>query len=280
MEKERIIQYYDHCEQDYRLFWDLDHSHAMHAGYWDAQTSTLRQALRRENEILAEKVGIKFSDHVLDAGCGVGGSAIFLAQQYSCQVKGITLSAKQVETARRKAAAAKVNPLPVFEVMDYARTRFEDHTFDVVWGVESVCHAPDKKLFLEEAARVMKPGGRLIVADGFAMRKAYTGRDAIQMSRWLRGWGVDSLETVDSFYSHLIQAGFTNISYENITTHVIPSSRRLYWYSWPAVSLSKCLELVGLRTSHQTENLVGARYQYITLKRNLWQYGIFKAERP
>ena len=92
-----IIQYYNTCESDYRMFWDLDRSMAMHAGFWDETTRTLTDALKRENEILAEYAQIKSHEKVLDAGCGVGGSSIFLAQHYGCKVTGITLSAHQVE---------------------------------------------------------------------------------------------------------------------------------------------------------------------------------------
>jgi tocopherol O-methyltransferase len=279
MNNEEIIAYYDSCEFDYRLLWDLDYSHAMHVGYWDEHTRTLRDALRRENEILAERASIQESDRILDAGCGVGGSSFYLAQKYGCEVVGITLSAKQAATARLQAEKARIYPQPTFEVMDYTATHFPDQSFDVVWAIESLCHAKDKHQFVKEAMRLLKKNGRLIIADGFAMQSAYVGDEASEMQRWLKAWGVDSLETIDSFYSFLLEEGFTNISYENITTHVMPSSKRLYWYSWPAIGLSKCLELLGLRSSRQTENIYGARFQYITLKKSLWQYGIFKAEK-
>ena len=71
--KQKIIAYYDECEPDYKVIWDLDKSLAMHYGYWDGKVKNLRDALRRENEILAQKAHIKESDLVLDAGCGVGG---------------------------------------------------------------------------------------------------------------------------------------------------------------------------------------------------------------
>jgi tocopherol O-methyltransferase len=103
MRSDQIIYYYDSCETDYRLFWDLAYSQAMHAGYWDENTKTLRDALHRENEILAERAQIKPGEQVLDAGCGIGGSSLYLAQTHQCQVTGITLSAKQVETATKLA---------------------------------------------------------------------------------------------------------------------------------------------------------------------------------
>ncbi|WP_068467662.1 SAM-dependent methyltransferase [Candidatus Protochlamydia phocaeensis] len=280
MKKEQIVHYYDTCEADYRLLWDLDYSHAMHAGYWDEKTKNLRQALRRENEILAQRASIKKTDRVLDAGCGVGGSAIFLAQTYGCDVVGITLSEKQVLSARRNAEKAKVKPLPTFAVMDYTRTTFPNESFDVVWAIESVCHVEDKALFIREAFRLLKKGGRLILADGFAAQPDYEGADRARMERWLNGWGVKELDMASEFEDKLVEAGFSNIAFRDVTPHVMPSSKRLYIYSWPAIILSKLGELMGKRTVSQTENLYGARCQYQTLKKGLWRYGIFFAVKP
>jgi cyclopropane fatty-acyl-phospholipid synthase-like methyltransferase len=279
MQKDHIVQYYDTCETDYRLWWDLDHSYAMHAGYWDSHTRSLREALKRENEILAEMASIKRGESILDAGCGVGGSAIFLAKRYECQVTGITLSHKQAQTAAFKAAREGVQDRTMFKVMDYTCTNFSPDTFDVVWGIESVCHASDKRLFIKEAARILKPGGRLIVADGFAKKQPCTLQDKVKMECWLRGWGVQTLDQPQTFEASLKVEGFDNICFTDITKHVIPSSRRLYWVSWPAIPLSKLGEWLGMRVRLQTANLLSARSQYQTLKKGLWCYGIFYAKK-
>jgi len=279
MRSDQIIHYYETCDADYRLFWDLAHSHAMHAGYWDEHTKTLRQALQRENEVLAQRAHIQPNDRVLDAGCGVGGSAIYLAKHYHCEVVGITLSAKQVETARQTAQQESVQDLATFEVMDYTSTTFHDHSFDVVWGVESICHAADKRLFIREAARLLKPKGRLIIADGFAKQAIYSPPDQLKMDTWLKGWGVSTLAQASLFERSLQEEGFVLIEFQDVTQHVMPSSRRLYWLSWPAIPLSKLGELVGWRKPAQTANLYGARCQYQTLKKELWHYGILYAEK-
>ncbi len=279
MEKEQIVHYYETCESDYRLFWDLKHSLAMHAGYWDEHTHSLRDALRRENEILAEIAGIKKGEYVLDAGCGVGGSAIFLAKTLECHVVGITLSAKQVSTAAQNAAQAGVQERTTFYAMDFTHTEFSSGTFDVVWGLESICHTGDKKLFIKEAARLLKPDGRLIVADGFAQQIVYSKKDQHKMGYWLKGWGVEQLESAEVFAACLKNEGFEDIHFRDITVHVIPSSRRLYGISWFAIPLSKIGEWLSLRSPSQTANLYSARYQYQTMKKGLWHYGIFYARK-
>ena len=275
-----IIQYYDECETHYRWLWNLDTSLAMHAGFWDATTKTLAEALERENQVLAEIAKIKASDHVLDAGCGVGGSSLYLAKKIGCHVTGITLSAKQVETATD--IAQKRMPegnRPHFLVRDYCQTGFPAESFDVIWGIESVCHAPSKKDFLTEANRLLRKGGRIVIADAFLTKKWYVKKEQEIMDNWLRGWGVDALEREVDFAEHLQDLGFGKIHFSDMTQQVIPSSKRLYLYAIPTMGISKFCEWFGMSSPRLTSNLVSAYYQYKAIKNRLWNYGVFYAEK-
>lgn len=274
-----IIEYYNSCECDYRTFWDLDRSMAMHAGFWDHTTNTLSEALARENAFLAELAQIKSHDKVLDAGCGVGGSSIYLAKHHGCHVTGITLSNHQVEKARISAREHGVDSLATFEMMDFCQTTFPDASFDVIWGIESICHAEDKLAFVREAYRLLKKGGRLIMADGFGTKETYAKAQAEAMGYWLNGWGVESLDTPAQFLEYFKSCGFSNVNYHNVDGLVMPSSKRLYWISFPSIVLSKLGEWVGKRSAIQTKNLWAAYYQHTTLKNGLWEYGIFCAHK-
>lgn len=267
-----IVEYYEICETDYKRFWDLDHSKAMHSGYWDKTTQSLRDALRRENEILAELVGIKPGMAVLDAGCGVGGSAQFLAER-GCSVDGITICPYQVKRAREYNDALKNDNAPRFHVMDYIATTFDDASFDVVWAIESVCHATDKEAFVKEAWRVLKPGGRLVVADGFLVRQSRG------MEKWLKGWACPGLATTDEFLSFLKKAGFEPEEKLDITKQVMPSSKRLYRIAIGTLWLSRLAEWIGLRTPEQTDNLRAAYWHHKTLKEGDWSYHIILSRR-
>lgn len=271
---QEIIDYYEACQGDYRRYWNLDESLAMHAGFWDETVSTLSAALQRENEVLSQMVQIKEADHVLDAGCGVGGSCLYLAKTYGCKVTGITIVQRQRDEAAAHAEKLGIYPRPRFYVMDYLHTTFEAESFDVVWGLESVSHALDKHAFVQEAWRLLRPGGRLIVADGFK-NEGYEK----QLSSWLGGWGLQELESIDSFHGYLRNSSFTNISYTDATTLVLPSSKKLSRLARPALLLSRVGELFGKRTALQSANIRSAIYQYKTLQKGFWSYAIFLAEK-
>jgi cyclopropane fatty-acyl-phospholipid synthase-like methyltransferase len=277
--KQKIINYYDTCERHYRQWWGLDRSLAIHAGFWDETTKTLHDALIRENEKLASIAKIQPSDHVLDAGCGIGGSSIYLAETIGCLVTGITLSEKQVQTAVHKAADRHLVKTPSFLVRDYTNTGFPEASFDVVWAIESVCHAEDKRLFVREAHRILRPGGRLILADGFNVRNSYTPAEKRLLDKAMHGWAVDSMESIPNFDGFLRDQNFQNITMQDATPYVLPSSRRLFAYSFPAIALSKLGEWLGWSSKLETQDYIGYHYQFWAIKKQLAKYIIFYAEK-
>ena len=104
-------------------------------------------------------------EKVLDVGCGIGGTSRYLARMYgeSTSVTGITLSQNQVDRATSLAKDRGLNNAK-FQVMDALAMDFPDNSFDVVWACESGEHMPDKKKYVEEMMRVLKPGGRIVIA--------------------------------------------------------------------------------------------------------------------
>src|SRR6266568_4985056 len=86
----RIRDYYDETWLDYRMLWLNPQNIAIHFGYWDERTRGHGESLLNMNRVLASQIGIRTGQRILDAGCGVGGSSIWLAQTYGVEVVGIT----------------------------------------------------------------------------------------------------------------------------------------------------------------------------------------------
>lgn len=101
---------------------------------------------------------------VLDVGCGIGGTSRYLAKRFpDAQVTGITISPEQQRRATALAAERGI-PNAKFELVDALNMKFPDDSFDMVWACESGEHMPDKEKYVQEMARVLKPGGRMVVA--------------------------------------------------------------------------------------------------------------------
>jgi tocopherol O-methyltransferase len=130
---------------------------------------------------------LKDSSRVLDVGCGIGGTSRYLASTHGCTVTGITISPKQVEIANRLTASATEEITPPisddedFQALKEGKVRVleldaekmaehfaaQEGTFDAVWISEALSHFPNKSLFFENARRVLKDGGKLVLADWF-----------------------------------------------------------------------------------------------------------------
>ena len=226
--REDIVNYYDTCYWDYRFAWANGKNLALHYGYWDSETRSHSDSLLKMNKVLAEHVGILESDYILDAGCGLGGSAIWLAENYGAKVLGITLSDQQVEYATQFAKKRGVSNRVKFQSADFCQTPFDDARFDVVWGLESSCYAVDKESFIKEAYRLLKSGGRLVLADGLAKRRQFTEKEWKIIVTCLNGWSVPNLATPDEMKSYFKNSGFCNIIYQDISDYTLPSAKRMH----------------------------------------------------
>lgn len=278
--RQKIIHYYNRCQIDYEWAWHLKKRMAMHYGYWDESTERLRYALTNMNREVAAFVQVKEGDYVLDAGCGVGGSSIYLAQNLCCQTMGITLGEKQVQVCRDNASRHNVADLCSFEVQSYLSTNFADNTFDVVWAIESLCYAPEKTVFLHEALRILKPGGRLVVADFFRNGVPEGGRGDLLMQKMERSWAIRKFAEKEDFWSDLNETGFEECRRKDVSMNVKNSVRKLYRRFFLGLPTTLVLQAVGYRNLTQFSNVMSAYYQYHAFRRGLWKYIFFSGRKP
>ncbi len=116
---------------------------------------------------------------ILDVGCGIGGSTRHIAREYGMVGEGITLSPVQAERANALTARQGLSDALVFSVADALQMPYADDSFDLVWSLESGEHMPDREKFVSELARVLKPGGDLIVV-AWCHRDLRPDEDALQ----------------------------------------------------------------------------------------------------
>jgi SAM-dependent methyltransferase len=279
-----IVAYYDETWLDYRLLWLNGRNLSVHFGYADATTRGHADALLNMNRVLADRAAIRPGERVLDAGCGVGGSSLWLTQQRAAEVVGISPVASQVARARHFAAQRGLlasQPGRVrFEQADYTAAPFPDASFDVVWSLESLCHAPRKDAFYREAARLLRPGGRLVVAEYVRAARPLGPHGERLLHAWLDGWAIPDLDTRDEHLAHLAAAGFAGIRFDDVTARTRPSLRRLYRLTFWTYPLAVMGRVVRIRSAIQHGNVIGSLRQYQALERELWFYGMISATKP
>ncbi|HWI22899.1 MAG TPA: methyltransferase domain-containing protein, partial [Baekduia sp.] len=119
------------------------------------------------NRRLAALAQIGADDLVLDAGCGAGGAARFLATTFGCEVRGIDMTPALLETGELLNEATGLGDKVSLQLGDVTAVPFEDETFDVAWLQHVTQSVPDTADMYAEMRRVLKPGGRLVVHDFF-----------------------------------------------------------------------------------------------------------------
>ncbi|GAB5534513.1 MAG: 27-O-demethylrifamycin SV methyltransferase [Rubricoccaceae bacterium] len=149
-----VAQHYDRLDAFYRDLW----GHTVHHGLWTTGRETPSEAADALTRRVVDAVSPARAAAICDVGCGYGAISHALAT-VGAQVTGLTLSEAQAEVAR----ASSTDGNPTFLVRDWLQNDLASASFDAVVAVESTTHMPERQRVFDELARVLKPGGRLVL---------------------------------------------------------------------------------------------------------------------
>ena len=230
-----LEQYYSEAGPDYGA-WSRDFN--MHFGYYRAGMNPLDRETMLEQmnaEVLTrlQLEGIA-QPQLLDLGCGLGATLRSFARRLpNARLFGVTRVPWQVEQARAlNQAAGRGRRICLIE-SDYEDTSLlPQSSYDGVYALESSCHAhgADKGALLQQAYRLLRPGGRLVVADGFLARRGFVSRLQERIYRKLcECWVIEELAQLHRFTERLEQLGFREITVEHLQMRVAPSVLHIPW---------------------------------------------------
>jgi tocopherol O-methyltransferase len=242
----RVREHYDRLSRLYRLFWG-EH---LHHGYFEGNESPKRAQVQLM-ERLAERAAIPAGSRVLDIGCGLGGSAFWLANRFGCHVTGMTISPVQVHLATKRAAALGLSDRLRFEMKDANAWQPEAEAFDVVWIMESSEHFPDKRGFFDRCARTLKPGGILAVAAWLRRNGPMREDERPVIAAIAEAMMSASIDTLSDYQQWMCDAGLTVTTAEDISRHVAPT-----WSHCARIGANPLVRLFLPMTSAPTQSFV------------------------
>jgi len=208
--KELLINIEAHYQNSADLFksWGIntsDGTFALHTGFYsDPINIQENDGVSKMTTKVIELADIGRNQRVLDAGCGMGNLTFEIGNRYAkhnVRVHGIDISSTnlhEANSAHQLNKSANVS----FSKQDYLNTAFPDNTFDRVVFFESLAHAEDKPETLREMSRILKPQGKIIIADMF-IKSDLDAKQTSTLEGFKKLSGIPSIENLTAILSYL-----------------------------------------------------------------------------
>jgi tocopherol O-methyltransferase len=217
----------------YRKSWSVivkllcvDKTYCIHHGYYEKGIRTHVQSVLNMNDYIGRLLKLETKGNqtkqVLDAGCGIGGTVIYLAKKYpNVKFQGITIVPDHIKIAKNLAKQKQIARNTDFILADFIKTGFPANQFDAIYLIESASYAQKKQMLIQEMHRILKPGGTLVIVDCF--------RTAVLFNQLLnrfyiwfcKAWGLPNLISIEECEDILKTRGFQNITTKDLTKNVM-----------------------------------------------------------
>ena len=167
---------------------------------------------------LIEKFGLKPGGRVLDVGCGIGGSAFLMKQQFNLEVDAIDLSANMLELAERRLTEAGLAGQVSFANRNCLEIEAKD-TYDGIYSRDVFLHIKEKEQLFARLFRALRPSGKLLFTD-YCCAEGPFSEDFMQYVNQ-RSYHLCS---VSEYQTLIEEAGFEGVEAADVTKQFIDLS--------------------------------------------------------
>ncbi|HZZ38291.1 MAG TPA: methyltransferase domain-containing protein [Acidobacteriaceae bacterium] len=228
---DRFQRYYEEAGPDYAA-WSPRFN--MHFGFFRRGLNPFnREAmLEQMNLEVLDRLRLGVEASVLDMGCGLGATLRSFARRLPrARLVGITLVPWQLEQAALLNRQCPEGQSIRLRLGNYEHTGLPSASCDAVCAIESSCYGAgsSKSAFLREAHRLLRPGGRFVVADGFVGPGRWHGPQPAIYRKLCDCWVIDTFGDVRQFAAELARIGFQDILIEQLQARVTPSVLHVPW---------------------------------------------------
>ncbi len=229
---QQIAQYYDSNTARFLSLGGSGDVAAIHRAIWAPGVTTQAQAFGFLNQLVANALQPALPEEmgtarVLDLGCGVGGTATWVAQTLDVRVTGVTLSPAQVQLAQQRAEALGLASRVNFALGSFSAMP-ELPASHGAYAIESFVHADDAAGFFTMAAKHLLPGARLVLCDDF-LNPPHTAEAKACVARFRRGWHLNTLLSEEDTCALAQSAGFRLVEVQDLSAHLRGFHPLLLW---------------------------------------------------
>lgn len=219
-----IAAFYDATSAMWERVWG-PHMHHGFYGHDGRKSVDPKMAQLDMVDELLRFAGVTEARAILDSGCGIGGSTLYLYDRLNAEkAVGLTLSPRQVVRARKRAALMDLSDSVTFSVDDATSPDLPEASFDLIWSLECLEHITHKAEYFYSARRLLRPGGRIVVAF-WARRESppeLGAHEQAVIDSIAAEYHLPGLETLSQVERHVAEAGFSDIATADWTAAVAP----------------------------------------------------------
>jgi cyclopropane fatty-acyl-phospholipid synthase-like methyltransferase len=194
---------------------------SLHRAVWGPGVTTRDQAMHWIDDRIVETLEQRpDATRVLDLGCGVGASLLYLAARTPVCGVGVTISPTQCARAREAFAAAGVGERLRCVEGDFHALDASICDFDLAFAIEAFVQSADAGRFFASAASALRAGGRLLVCDDFLARADLSEREADLVADFREGWRAGALHTVSDVEALARREGLALVEDHDLTPYL------------------------------------------------------------
>lgn len=269
-----VESFYQHGIEEYGDY----HGGMLNFGLWKDGASDYLTASRNLVRHIARSIGLGPLSRVLDVACGMGAQDVVLAVDMKCRsITGLDVTWKHVMVARERARRANLEDRLEFQHGTATELPFPDASFTQIICIEGGEHFNTREKFLREAFRVLRPGGRIGLADYTAKRLPRRWLEVALAELVRRMWHVPEANvcTSSEFQATLERVGFRNVRVEEAGETTIPG------YFEEGRKPANVRRMRAIRGFWVTQASLWIDYfTYLLFRRGLLEYVFVFAERP
>jgi ubiquinone/menaquinone biosynthesis C-methylase UbiE len=277
IDAQTVVDYYENSNYGYKVFHSTAGSIHLALNY---DGVFRKEGYYEQARIVSQHISVQNARQVLELASGKGFNARFLAGQHpGVQFCGIDLTPSHVREAR---ASTEGIPNVAFEIGNFQNLHFAASSFDLIYEVESICHASDMQTALAESFRVLRPSGRFIVIDGFR-KPGFDGLSSdLQVAARLVevSLAVERMWIIDDWLQVARTTGFRVTNVDDLSYAIMPNLMRYQklargYFRYPRVSRF----LLATLPEHLVKNAIAGLLMPTTVQAGAQGYFVIVLEK-